>query len=333
MRNRIGWQGRFVVLLIGLSVMAGCTDYHSFEWGRGVGWETARSRSAQDVRALARSLEANGVDHAPGAGPSTGRHLVMPGDTASSIAADNGMSLGRLAEINGLRPPYNIYVGQVLRLEPYDAVPRTHTVGRGETLLGIASRHGLRLDQVRALNPSIEPDRIRVGQKIVLRGSASDRRKVVAARRDQVKTAALAPVPTLSDEGFTWPVDGVVVGHFGSRANGTRNDGIDIRAAHGSTVRAAEAGVVVYSGEDIPSMGRMLMIRHDDGYLTAYAHNRSLLVRAGDPVRRAQPIAKLGATGDTREPLLHFELRKGKTPVDPLAKLPKQGVRLAHAKD
>ncbi|GBD41450.1 Murein hydrolase activator NlpD [bacterium HR39] len=121
---------------------------------------------------------------------------------------------------------------------------------------------------------------------------------------------------------------GEVIARFGRRANGWENDGINIAAAEGTPVWAAENGIVVYAGEDVPAFGRMVIVRHAGGWLTAYAHNREILVGVGDVVRRGQTIARVGRTGSVDRPQLHFQIRRGREPVDPLAHLPR-GTRLA----
>ena len=108
-----------------------------------------------------------------------------------------------------------------------------------------------------------------------------------------------------------------VVGQFGESGKGQRRDGIDIAARKGTPVVAAENGVVAYAGEGVGSYGRLILLRHGDGYVTTYAHNASLMVAVGDLVRRGQVIARVGDTGDATGSQLHFELRKGRTPIDP----------------
>ncbi len=152
------------------------------------------------------------------------------------------------------------------------------------------------------------------------------------AARDAARQRDLAAVeaPPLSGEGFLWPVDsGAVISGFGAKPDGRRNDGINIAAPAGTMVRAAENGIVVYADEDLAAFGRMLLIRHADGYLTAYAHNEALLVTRGDVVSRGQPIAKVGRSGEVVEPQLHFEIRQGKSATDPVALLGDGEVRLA----
>jgi murein DD-endopeptidase MepM/ murein hydrolase activator NlpD len=121
---------------------------------------------------------------------------------------------------------------------------------------------------------------------------------------------------------FTWPVSGKIVSTFGPAAGGTHNDGINISAPEGATVSAAESGVVAYAGNELRGFGNLLLVKHDGGWVTAYAHNQVLLVKKGDKVRRGQAIARVGSTGGVTGAQLHFELRSGTKAVDPLDHLP-----------
>ena len=121
---------------------------------------------------------------------------------------------------------------------------------------------------------------------------------------------------------FGWPVSGQIVSTFGPAAGGTHNDGINISAPEGTTVAAAESGTVAYAGNELRGFGNLLLLKHDGGWVTAYAHNQVLLVKKGDKIRRGQAIARVGSTGGVGAPQLHFELRNGTKAVDPLDHLP-----------
>ena len=118
---------------------------------------------------------------------------------------------------------------------------------------------------------------------------------------------------------FVWPVQGKVIGAFGSSKDGMKNDGVNIAAPSGAPVVASADGTVAYAGNELRGFGNMILIRHDGGYVTAYAHNASLLVKKGDKVKRGQTIARVGQTGAVFGPQLHFEIRKGTQPVDPMS--------------
>jgi murein DD-endopeptidase MepM/ murein hydrolase activator NlpD len=122
---------------------------------------------------------------------------------------------------------------------------------------------------------------------------------------------------------FRWPLAGRVISNFGASESGERNDGINIAAAQGEPVHAAASGTVSYCGNELKGYGNLVLIRHDNGYITAYAHVGSILVGRDDRVMAGQVIATAGATGDVTVPQLHFEIRQGMRPVDPKALLPK----------
>jgi murein DD-endopeptidase MepM/ murein hydrolase activator NlpD len=131
--------------------------------------------------------------------------------------------------------------------------------------------------------------------------------------------------PTRSSGAFLWPVRGHIVASFGSRNDGTRNDGINIAAPKGSAVQAIDAGIVAYSGNELRGYGNLILIKHPNGWISAYAHCDQILVHRGEKVGRGEIIARVGSTGSVSEPQLHFELRRGNHPVDPrefLAPLP-----------
>ncbi len=118
--------------------------------------------------------------------------------------------------------------------------------------------------------------------------------------------------------GFRWPARGRVILGYGPKTNGGQNDGINVSVPEGTPIKAAEDGVVAYSGNELKGYGNLVLIRHANGFVTAYAHASELTVKKGEPVKRGQVIGKSGATGNVTAPQLHFEVRKGATPVDPM---------------
>ena len=129
--------------------------------------------------------------------------------------------------------------------------------------------------------------------------------------------SAVPRPPAVSGKGFIWPVKGRVISGFGAKAKGLHNDGINIAAKRGTPVKAAENGVVVYAGNELRGFGNLLLIKHANGWVTAYAHNDKLLVKRGQKVAKGQRIATVGSTGGVKKPQLHFEMRRGRTPRDP----------------
>jgi len=139
-----------------------------------------------------------------------------------------------------------------------------------------------------------------------------------AAAPEPARPAARVPdPPARSASGFLRPLEGRVLASFGAQPGGLRNDGINIAATRGAPVRAAENGVVVYAGNELRGFGNLLLISHDGGWMTVYAHLDSMGVARGDKIARGQRIGAVGMTGNVTSPQLHFEIRKGKQPVDP----------------
>ena len=135
---------------------------------------------------------------------------------------------------------------------------------------------------------------------------------------------SLAPLPApVADGKLRWPVKGRVIAGFGPRNDGTHNDGINISVPLGTDVHAAENGAVAYAGSELKGYGNLILVRHENGLVTAYAHASEILVKRGDRVSRGQVIAKAGKTGAVDQPQLHFEVRRDQTPVDPTSYLEK----------
>src|SRR4029077_2852002 len=158
--------------------------------------------------------------------------------------------------------------------------------------------------------------------KFAAAGPQQSARLAQAAPADEEKEAAEVPVKASEAAGalptFRWPVRGKVITSYGAKTNGKSNDGINLAVPEGTPIKAAEDGVVTYSGNELKGYGNLVLVRHSNGYVTAYAHASELLVKRGDAIKRGQVIAKSGQSGEVGSPQLHFEIRKGSTPVDPL---------------
>ena len=158
-------------------------------------------------------------------------------------------------------------------------------------------------------------------------GGAADAGEVPAAGRvpkPRLRPSALPPDSARAGERFLWPVEGPLLSRFGAKPDGRHNDGINVAVPVGSAVRAAQDGVVAYAGNEIGGYGNLVLIRHRGGWMTAYAHNDSLLVRKGDAVRRGQVISRSGKSGRVSRPQAHFEIRRHGEPQDPLRLLSRE---------
>ena len=236
--------------------------------------------------------------------------VVRRGDTLYDLARRHNVSARALIARNDLGPPYELAVGQRLRLPP----SRTYVVLEGDTVYGISRRFGVDMASLVRANDIAPPYTIAVGQRLRVPGgavgAAEATETAVTARTDRGAATSAAR--------FEWPLEGRVVSTFGPKPGGLHNDGINIAADRGAPVRAAEAGVVAYAGNELRGFGDLVLIRHADGWVTAYGHNEDLLVGRGDEVARGQIIGRVGVSGGVTTPQLHFEIRKGIEAVDPL---------------
>ena len=211
-------------------------------------------------------------------------HIVQKGDTLYSIAWRYGLDHGRLAQITRIRKPYTIYAGQRLKLA---GVPAR-----------LSSKSKASSD------------------KPAVKKSAAPKTVYTAKPVSKPK-----PAFTASRLAWAWPVNGRVISKFS--LSGSVNKGIDIEAKAGTQVKAAEAGSVVYAGGNLRGYGKLVIIKHDDAFLSAYGNNESLLVKEGETVTKGQAIAQVGAN-DAKVEMLHFEIRRQGRPEDPVRHLPKR---------
>ncbi len=278
-----------------------------------------------------------------------GSYVVEPGDTLRAIADRTGSGSEAIARANGIDPPFTIRVGQRLTIPG----GRYHLVRPGETGIAIARAYGVPWGRIVADNDLIEPFVLRAGQRILVphggpmtaaeRAAAFhlDIEDIVTGGEPALASNAQPVRPTNSPSrilppdavvgeplrrtgGFAWPVNGSVVKNFGPGSSGERNDGIKIAVPPQTPVLASADGVVAYTGDGVAGMGSLVMLRHGDGWTTIYAHNRQILVERGQAVKRGQTIALSGDSGFADRPELHFEIRKGRTAIDPLTQLPRR---------
>jgi murein DD-endopeptidase MepM/ murein hydrolase activator NlpD len=234
-------------------------------------------------------------------------HRVSGDESLYDIATRYQAPLRALIDQNNLEPPYALTQGRVLELPP----PRYHLVRRGENLEDIARRYNVDLRSLALLNRMQGNDTVRAGERVYLPALA---REIATG---PVSTPTPAPPPAATGSGrFTWPLRGDVVSRFGAQPNGTRLDGIEIAGREGASVGAAGDGDVIYAGDDIEALGVLVLIRHADNYVTAYAYNRRALVREGQRVRAGEAITELDARPDGRTRLL-FQVRRGNEVLDP----------------
>lgn len=316
--------GLALLLLAGLGA---CTQYQPVEFdGRGT-WAQARAVAATKAKlvAAAKATPERPIAAATSASGREGRHLVLPGESMAELANRYDVPVSTLAKANAMRPPFTVHAGQVLSIPAASrgGVPKVLPLPTAPGKPNVAAtrpKPGARASSAQA---------IKVAELPAASVPAAAQPAMTTGELEAARRAATKTPPPLSGEGFLWPVKGEIASAFGSKPNGARNDGVNILAAAGTPVQAAENGVVVYAGDEIPGYGKMLLISHANGIVSAYAHNRDLLVAVGTVVWRGQQVATVGNTGGVGAPQLHFELRAGRKPLDPVAYLDNDETKLA----
>lgn len=256
---------------------------------------------------------------------SSGAVMVSEGDTLWNISQRYDLPLRDLLDINHLSPPYRLLAGQRLKIP----APRNYNVQGRDTLYGISRTFGVDVTELVRANHMMRPYEIQVGQKIRIPASYKSRFSTMINGDKEASSMVAADVespkgyytaePRSSDWGsrLQWPVTGRVISRFGPKAGGLHNDGINIAAPRGAPVLSADAGTVVYMGDDLKDYGNLVLIRHSDGMITAYAHLAVIHVTRGAAVLRGQTIGTVGSTGAVDSPQVHFEVRRGSAALDP----------------
>jgi len=224
-------------------------------------------------------------------------HIVVPGETLSKISRRYGRSIPDIARANNIEPHATLKIGERI------VIPATRT----------SSTAGKNGQPLANQTPKVPPAAKQSGTE-----PSPQQASVVAPTNETPAPATGAVKATDATPMFRWPVKGRVIAGFGPKPNGQQNDGINLAVPEDTPIKAAEDGVVAYAGNELKGYGNLVLIRHPNGYVTAYAHAKELTVKRGDPVKRGQVIGKSGQTGNVDTPQLHFEVRKGPTPLDPM---------------
>jgi murein DD-endopeptidase MepM/ murein hydrolase activator NlpD len=277
-------------------------------------------------------------------------YVAKAGDSVYSIADQFHVDQSQLIRFNQLQPPYTITAGQKILLpapvqQPSDMPVALAAPSSAVTAVPLdappPSSGGITTQPLSSSTPQAVPQSTVPGTTAVPSTSVPSTSTSSTATQpapmptatpsvkpltapsagsvtNQPAAVANIPQPTGRAGGlFQWPVNGKVISGFGATSGGLHNDCINIAAPRGTPVHAAENGVVVYAGNQLRGFGNLILIRHADGWVTAYAHNDTLLVKKGQQVKRGDVIARVGSTGNVSQPQLHFELRKGTEAVDP----------------
>lgn len=250
-------------------------------------------------------------------------YVVQPGDSLSVLAKRYHVSVSAIASANRLAPPYIIKIGQKLHI-PANAP--TLTKGKMLAKLDPNTHQSVPVDTITSNNvapPLKEEQKITIVRKEELTAKATPS-PAPTSNTNATPMSLIPPVPAVKlDAPFIWPLKGPVLLHFGPGKGGYFNDGINISAPENTPIAASAGGKIVYAGNELRGYGNLIIIRHDNGWLTAYAHQKEMVVKKGDNVTKGQTIGYVGATGNVTAPQLHFGIRNGKNALNPEEYLPK----------
>ena len=258
--------------------------------------------------------------------------VVRKGDTLYSLSKKYQVSLKEVIKVNRLSYPYTLSIGQELKI-PKATV---HVVQKSETLYSISKQYNTTVSNLSRQNRISAPYTLSVGQRLIVPNGigtsyvASARtssktinktkntKKVTAKKEKKGKASKKATKNVkVPYKKFLWPVRGKILSDYGDKGKGRHNDGINIAAGKGTLIKAAEKGMVVYADNGLKGYGNLILLKHDKGWITAYAHADKILVKKGQSVQKGQKIGTVGKTGEVKTPQLHFEIRYKTKIVNP----------------
>jgi len=257
-----------------------------------------------------------------------GAYTVKKGDSLYALALQLKVPMAELQQVNGIADVRKVRPGTLLK------VPSSSSLAQAPDATGAASVAAgggdtakvpqaiVQSEAARIVPPTAQPVVINARKVAAIDMAKADTPPVEAAgavtpadKSAQAASGGSAAGAALGK--LRWPAKGKIIGQFGPRPDGTHNDGVNLSVPLGTDVHAAESGVVAYAGSELKGYGNLILVRHDNGWITAYAHNEELLAKRGDKVKRGQVLAKAGKSGQVDQPQVHFELRQGSKPVDP----------------
>jgi murein DD-endopeptidase MepM/ murein hydrolase activator NlpD len=234
-------------------------------------------------------------------------HVINPGETLMALSRKYHKSLGEIARANNLPINHRVAIGERIVIPGLRA--NSSQVAAATPRSNVAAA------------PQVQPAPVQPQRMVSAEPPAQNSARVVTPAASHPEPAKADADEATGATGFRWPARGRVIAGFGPKPTGQQNDGINLAVPEGTPVKAADDGTVAYAGNELKGYGNLVLIRHANGYVTAYAHASELMVKRGDTVKRGQVIAKSGQTGNVSSPQLHFEVRKGATPVDPMQHL------------
>ena len=257
--------------------------------------------------------------------PVSGTVRVRSDDTLYDIATRYQVTPQSIIHANNLLSPYTLRTGQKLQINP----PRVHVVRFGDSINLISQRYAVSPFQIAQLNNLEAPFELTIGRKLQLPLSL-DFSALDGSEKKPVNSVLIEPerniaavvrkefvAPKFGQSRFSWPVEGKIIIEFGPAARGVHNDGVNISAAAGAPVRVSAGGTVAFVGENIKNFGKLVLVKHEGGIISAYAHLQDIAVSEGDVLPAGSAIGTVGTTGRVDRPQLHFEIRKSRQPIDP----------------
>lgn len=247
--------------------------------------------------------------------PSPAFHIVKKGDTLYGISRLYNVDSRSLAKANNLKYPYSIYQGQKLVL------PSALERGKSKYAQSSATKKTSSASAKKSTAATAKTSK-QTTAKIAAKTQTTA--KTQTAKTQKSKATPIPTPPPRASGKFAWPHNGKILLGFGDLGAGRHNDGINIRAKEGDSVKAADNGVVAYAGNELKGFGNLILLKHSDDWITAYAHNSRILVKKDEKVKKGQVIAKAGQTGNVQSPQVHFEARQKSKAKDPLLYLEKR---------
>ncbi|MGC6536459.1 MAG: peptidoglycan DD-metalloendopeptidase family protein [Candidatus Puniceispirillaceae bacterium] len=266
---------------------------------------------------------------------------VRSGDTIYTLATRYQVTPQSLIQDNNLVSPFTLNAGQILAITPR----REHIVGPTDSLFIISQRYAVSQFHIAELNDLTAPYELVVGQALLVpdthdfsvldgsegvkttlvRPAPAPTTSVAVAQSNQIAAPAKSQAPRKNfvapsfdaQDGFSWPIKGEIISDFGPAGKGVHNDGVNIKAPFGTDVATSAPGTVAYIGENLKSFGTLVLVKHDGGYITAYAHLDNIAVAEGDVLPAGAVVGQVGQTGRVSSPQLHFEVRLSRQPVNP----------------
>ena len=235
---------------------------------------------------------------------------IITGDTLKSVSIKYNISIKEIIRFNKLNPPYVLKPGKSILLPNYIR----YKIKKGDTFIKIAKCSMIELEDLKQRNKNLNEKKLRVGKIIKLPYFSKPENCKKSVNKNKIKKNKKKVIKKL----FKWPISGKVIVTYGVKSAGRRNDGINIKAPVGSPVRAAMSGKVIYKGNELPAWGNLVLVKHKNGWTTAYAHLEKFFVNLGAELKSGDILGSVGKTGNVDDYQLHFQVRKNSKPLDPL---------------